>query len=110
MESQKISQSGKPKQIRVWVDGWYVISFILFKLFFLPRTFYYLVFNTQIYIFCFSFDLVHFGHANALRQAKSMGDYLIVGVHSDGIFLTLRALTKLLFLFHNNYVKNILFS
>ncbi|KAH8874402.1 Ethanolamine-phosphate cytidylyltransferase [Schistosoma japonicum] len=30
-----------------------------------------------------SFDLVHFGHANALRQAKSLGDQLIVGIHSD---------------------------
>jgi ethanolamine-phosphate cytidylyltransferase len=27
--------------------------------------------------------MVHFGHANACRQAKSLGDYLIVGVHSD---------------------------
>ncbi|EDO31320.1 predicted protein [Nematostella vectensis] len=29
------------------------------------------------------FDMVHFGHANALRQAKAMGDWLCVGVHSD---------------------------
>ncbi|KAJ1962804.1 choline phosphate cytidylyltransferase [Dipsacomyces acuminosporus] len=29
------------------------------------------------------FDMMHFGHANALRQAKAMGDYLVVGVHSD---------------------------
>ncbi|XP_013411152.1 ethanolamine-phosphate cytidylyltransferase isoform X1 [Lingula anatina] len=29
------------------------------------------------------FDMVHFGHANALRQGKMMGDYLIAGVHSD---------------------------
>ena len=27
--------------------------------------------------------MVHFGHANSLRQAKAMGDYLIVGVHND---------------------------
>lgn len=29
------------------------------------------------------FDMVHFGHFNALRQAKKLGDYLIVGVHND---------------------------
>ncbi|KNC85328.1 ethanolamine-phosphate cytidylyltransferase [Sphaeroforma arctica JP610] len=26
---------------------------------------------------------MHFGHANSLRQAKAMSDYLIVGVHTD---------------------------
>ena len=31
-----------------------------------------------------SFDMVHYGHSNALRQAKKLGDFLIVGVHSDG--------------------------
>ena len=30
-----------------------------------------------------SYDMVHFGHANSLRQAKALGDYLIVGVHTD---------------------------
>ncbi|CAG5096126.1 Oidioi.mRNA.OKI2018_I69.XSR.g14482.t1.cds [Oikopleura dioica] len=29
------------------------------------------------------FDMVHFGHANALRQARALGDKLVVGVHSD---------------------------
>ncbi|KAI8983820.1 hypothetical protein BDB01DRAFT_790235 [Pilobolus umbonatus] len=29
------------------------------------------------------FDMMHYGHANALRQAKAMGDVLVVGVHSD---------------------------
>lgn len=29
------------------------------------------------------FDLMHFGHANALRQARELGDILVVGVHND---------------------------
>jgi ethanolamine-phosphate cytidylyltransferase len=29
------------------------------------------------------FDMMHFGHANMFRQAKSLGDYLVVGVNSD---------------------------
>jgi len=29
------------------------------------------------------FDLMHFGHANALRQARELGDVLVVGVHND---------------------------
>lgn len=28
--------------------------------------------------------MVHYGHSNQLRQAKAMGDYLMVGVHTDG--------------------------
>ncbi len=32
--------------------------------------------------------MMHFGHANSLRQAKAMGDYLIVGVHTDGMVST----------------------
>ncbi|XP_069916234.1 ethanolamine-phosphate cytidylyltransferase isoform X4 [Oryctolagus cuniculus] len=27
--------------------------------------------------------MVHYGHSNQLRQARAMGDYLVVGVHTD---------------------------
>ena len=33
------------------------------------------------------FDTMHYGHANALRQARLMGDTLVVGVHSDSDIL-----------------------
>ena len=29
------------------------------------------------------FDMLHYGHANALRQAKAMGDELVVGLIPD---------------------------
>lgn len=39
--------------------------------------------TTVNFFFDCSYDMVHFGHANSLRQAKALGDYLIVGVHTD---------------------------
>ncbi|KAL7056167.1 hypothetical protein AAHC03_021065 [Spirometra sp. Aus1] len=36
-----------------------------------------------IYLQSCSFDFVHFGHANVVRQAKCLGDYLVVGIHND---------------------------
>lgn len=40
--------------------------------------------KTEIRVWCDGcYDMVHFGHANQLRQAKAMGDHLVVGVHSD---------------------------
>ena len=32
--------------------------------------------------------MMHFGHANLLRQARELGDYLVVGVHSDADIMT----------------------
>lgn len=29
------------------------------------------------------FDMMHYGHCNALRQARALGDQLVVGVVSD---------------------------
>ncbi|XP_046660555.1 ethanolamine-phosphate cytidylyltransferase isoform X1 [Homalodisca vitripennis] len=38
----------------------------------------------QVRVWCDGcYDMVHFGHANSLRQAKALGDYLIVGIHTD---------------------------
>jgi cytidyltransferase-like protein len=33
------------------------------------------------------FDLIHSGHYNAIRQAKALGDILVVGVNSDAEIL-----------------------
>lgn len=40
--------------------------------------------NHEIRVWCDGcYDMVHFGHANSLRQAKALGHKLIVGVHDD---------------------------
>lgn len=39
--------------------------------------------NEFVFVHLYSYDMVHFGHANSLRQAKALGDKLIVGVHTD---------------------------
>lgn len=33
-------------------------------------------------------DLFHYGHIELLRQARALGDYLLVGVHSDDAVLS----------------------
>uniref|UniRef100_A0A1A9Z0R1 ethanolamine-phosphate cytidylyltransferase n=1 Tax=Glossina pallidipes TaxID=7398 RepID=A0A1A9Z0R1_GLOPL len=40
--------------------------------------------SKQIRVWCDGcYDMVHFGHANSLRQAKALGDKVIVGIHTD---------------------------
>ncbi|CAI6361755.1 unnamed protein product [Macrosiphum euphorbiae] len=40
--------------------------------------------NKPVRVWCDGcFDMVHFGHANSLRQAKALGHYLVVGIHTD---------------------------
>ncbi|XP_074778124.1 ethanolamine-phosphate cytidylyltransferase isoform X1 [Athene noctua] len=40
--------------------------------------------NRPVRVWCDGcYDMVHYGHSNQLRQARAMGDYLIVGVHTD---------------------------
>jgi len=40
--------------------------------------------DSKVQVWCDGcYDMVHFGHANSLRQAKAMGTKLIVGVHTD---------------------------
>uniref|UniRef100_A0A8C2CUZ6 ethanolamine-phosphate cytidylyltransferase n=1 Tax=Cyprinus carpio TaxID=7962 RepID=A0A8C2CUZ6_CYPCA len=38
---------------------------------------------SKVHVCLHSYDMVHYGHSNQLRQAKAMGDYLVVGVHTD---------------------------
>uniref|UniRef100_A0A8C2CTE7 ethanolamine-phosphate cytidylyltransferase n=1 Tax=Cyprinus carpio TaxID=7962 RepID=A0A8C2CTE7_CYPCA len=39
--------------------------------------------TVMVHVCLHSYDMVHYGHSNQLRQAKAMGDYLVVGVHTD---------------------------
>ena len=41
------------------------------------------------------FDLMHYGHANALRQAKALGDELVVGLVNDEEILATEGQTVL---------------
>ena len=32
-------------------------------------------------------DLFHYGHVELLRQARALGDHLLVGIHSEDVIL-----------------------
>lgn len=53
----------------------------------LSRMFLLLVMFIVCLLLSCSYDMVHYGHSNQLRQAKAMGDHLTVGVHTDGLNL-----------------------
>jgi len=46
--------------------------------------------NDKIVYIDGGFDLYHVGHVEAIRQAKELGDYLIVGVHDDSVINQVR--------------------
>lgn len=39
--------------------------------------------NQRIVLVGGCFDIIHFGHINFLKQAKALGDYLVVALESD---------------------------
>ena len=41
---------------------------------------------TRVYVDMVA-DLFHYGHVELLRQARALGDYLLVGVHADDLVL-----------------------
>lgn len=43
-----------------------------------------------------AFDLMHFGHMNAFRQGKALGDYLLVGVNDDASIAECKGLPPVL--------------
>ena len=44
---------------------------------------YFCIIGSLIYHIFVYFDPMHYGHANALRQAKALGDELVVGILID---------------------------
>lgn len=43
--------------------------------------------NDAVVYVCGAFDLFHIGHLSFLEEARKLGDYLIVGIHSDQVSL-----------------------
>jgi len=52
--------------------------------------------NKKIVYTAGSFDLMHFGHLNILKQAKTLGKYLIVGVSTNTLISTYKGLKPII--------------
>jgi glycerol-3-phosphate cytidylyltransferase len=52
--------------------------------------------NKKIVYTAGSFDLMHFGHLNILKQAKTLGSYLIVGVSTNSLIVKYKGLEPII--------------
>jgi cytidyltransferase-like protein len=87
--SSSSSASHPKKEIRIFMVRWAVVPFAMHValvnsscVFFLPAMY---PFSSPILVPAKdgAFDLLHYGHMNAFRLARSLGTHLIVGLNSD---------------------------
>lgn len=55
------------------------------------------------------FDMMHYGHANALRQARALGDVLVVGLIPDSQIRIYKVSLFLFFFFRPSFSGSIFF-